>query len=213
MTDSQQGLKHARENNFRIVSLSLGFSDRLQPIDDELEKMEKSVLVFAATSNSGLSKQEFSWPASKDNVFSVFSAESHFGKASDFNPQHEHTTLWAPYKFVGENIPATGLAGKSHTMSGTSVATPVAAATAAMFLEYLDRIPGEPDSPGFLRSIDMMLKPKGIRHIFQMISTGPVPKFVLPSHLLSTRENVEDLQSHIRTNLEFWFNEDNRRPK
>jgi hypothetical protein len=213
LADSQQGLKYARENGFRIVSLSLGFSDRVQTIDDELEKMEKSILVFAATSNSGLSKQVFSWPASRDNIFSVFSAKSHLGKASGFNPQSQHTTLWAPYRFVGENIPATGLAGKSQTMSGTSVATPVAAATAAMFLEYLDRLSDRPDSPGFLQSVDVMLKPKGVRYIFQMISAGLEPKFVLPSSLLGTKDTVEDSHKHIRENLHFWFNHDPRGPK
>lgn len=135
--------------------MSFGFPRRIDGYQD-LEKAIRDaeyadILIFAAASNSGGNRRR-AYPARDDKVICVHSSDGH-GNPSDFNPtplrnQDNFSTL-------GEAVRSSWPAELCELdnpeamvyKSGTSFATPVAAATAAFLLafarQYLPRTEAE----------------------------------------------------------------------
>jgi len=204
-----KGLEYAVKNKFDIVSMSFGFdyqklnNNKRGLVEKQLEELEKSALVFAAASNKGLSNDdEVAWPASRQEIFGVYSASGDKGRSSEFNPQINRANSRAMFKFVGENIVSTCRDQNEGVSSGTSVATVVAAATAAMIVEYIQSQAQEgagyiedAESPERGRQrkrlaelVNDMRKPRHIHWIFQNISVAHDSDFLRylhPSSLLA----------------------------
>jgi hypothetical protein len=126
-----------------IINLSFGFpafQPRLQPIMDALlEARKKKVLLFAAAGNEGGNEGTL-WPAKLLDVICINAADS-FGNTACFSPtdgaQRRICTL-------GEAVPSCERdANNNNEMvyrSGTSFATPIAVAIAAIVLGFMDGV-------------------------------------------------------------------------
>jgi hypothetical protein len=92
-------------------------------------------LFFAAASNFGANGQEL-FPANHESVTSV-RATDHFGTSLPFNPPPPRQE-WRVFGTLGNNVPCARL-GPDETeisVTGTSIATPIFAGTAALVLAY-----------------------------------------------------------------------------
>ncbi|KUL88013.1 hypothetical protein ZTR_03836 [Talaromyces verruculosus] len=127
-----------RDWDVDIISLSLGFpripSKKLG--DSIKEALDREKLIFAAVSNrGGASVDGISWPALVTKVFGVFSCNIN-GDSSTFNP-NRNDDRFSRFKFFGEGVKSPWLRNGERGMTGTSAATPIAASTAALFIEYI----------------------------------------------------------------------------
>ena len=111
--------------------MSFGFTNVQQEIsytiDKIVRKREQYILLFAAAGNRGKNSDE-EFPASHRDVFSVHSTDHH-GNYSGFD-----TGLTKDIATLGENI--EGLSS-APLVSGTSFATPIAAAICALVLDAI----------------------------------------------------------------------------
>lgn len=111
----------------------------------------KDKLIFAAASNDGGNGTR-TYPALNEGVFAIHATNGR-GEPSGMNPPKE----------FGDNFSTLGVAidsqwkKKELSISGTSFATPVAAAMAANALEFTRRVLTEPDDkPDFFHSYQGM---------------------------------------------------------
>lgn len=91
-----------------------------------------SILMFCAASNGG-GNTSIAYPANQNEVICVNSANG-LGAPSDYNPDEaqEGRNLCA----LGEGVKSPGPKLRQRRKSGTSFATPIAAALAAVVLDY-----------------------------------------------------------------------------
>lgn len=185
--------------------MSFGFDRPTRDCADALNRvLNKGLLVFAAASNRGASTPHASqtWPANDARVFGVYSADF-MGNSSSFNPPETQDDGFSHFKFLGEDVesawPSTVVTPRSTSsaregfckMSGTSVAAPIAAGTAALFLELLRQNSKEGDvDPAELA--ELAKSPQGMREIFTAVGKPmqalSIMKFVLPWHLIKTEK-------------------------
>lgn len=125
-------LRRGIEHNVDIISISLGTDDSYSPLQKLIdEAAEKGILVFAAAGNSG--DRGYEYPAACFRAISVASLNS-AREPSPFNTRNDSVVLFAP----GERLKLpTGIDGTLEEFSGTSFATPFAAALGALVLSDL----------------------------------------------------------------------------
>lgn len=122
-----------------MIVMCFGFDEPIPLIRkamDRAHKTEKPPLFFAATRNDGAHKRMV-WPAKDPSVIGISSTTAN-GAASSFNPlgTDAHPVLYA----FGEGVPVNVIDPRNPDghitkyVSGTSYATPVAAALAANLL-------------------------------------------------------------------------------
>jgi hypothetical protein len=163
--------------------MSFGFPSELghDSIRSELEKASsssKNILLFAAASNKG---KEFvpTFPASDNSVICIYATDGH-GYGSKLNPQiHSRKTRFATLGHGVKSIKA-GTKVEEVRGTGTSYATPIAAAIAANILELALRTEMEHKFFKKLKSRD------GMEKVFSIM----VPK-----------DDVNDLDCLILKNL------------
>jgi len=130
------GIDYARRHGARVINLSLGstaISETLRQVVQEAEAA--GVVLVAAAGNSG--GRTRSYPAAFDEVIAV-SAWGFRETLTDFSSHYPEVELTAP----GEQIYAAYLHGGYQLLSGTSMAAPLVAGTAAaVYAELLDRNP------------------------------------------------------------------------
>ena len=100
--------------------------------------IQHKILVFAAASNTGANSAAGpAFPASLERVFCINSANG-VGRRSDFNPTDPGgwNIFTAPGEAVDSAWPLHQNKGLYKRDSGTSIATPIAAATAALVLDF-----------------------------------------------------------------------------
>ncbi|CAK7237597.1 hypothetical protein SBRCBS47491_010035 [Sporothrix bragantina] len=146
LKDSQENIANAIRTasskwGCAIISLSLGFKTGIPSIQRALDDAIKmnGVLVFAAASNDGANSGT-AYPAKLSSVFCIYSTDS-YGNPSLFNPSPTALNGDA-FGIIGENVlgawpssPASRAVGDSlQRMSGSSIATPIAAALVACVL-------------------------------------------------------------------------------
>jgi subtilisin family serine protease len=166
-----------------IVSMSFGFEDKNDAIEEAIEKAFKAdKLMFAAASNEGGNKGR-SRPSRSSNVICIHACDGK-GNKGDMSP--------SPVK-KKDNFTTLGVAIRSRWKkktvykSGTSFATPVAAAIAADVLEFAnfrcklsekDRI--------------RLYKKEGMVEVFRAMSeTRDNYDYVQPGHLWDTKDDEE----------------------
>ncbi|KAG5783449.1 hypothetical protein H9Q73_002867 [Fusarium xylarioides] len=121
-----------------IINLSFGLgqscpSPRLYEVLTKLVSNRK--LIFAAASNSGGNRSR-PWPANHPGVFCIHTTNQRGNTNRDMNPSAEHEN--DNFATLGENIESYWN-GEKRCISGTSFATPIAAAMAANILEFARR--------------------------------------------------------------------------
>lgn len=124
-----------------IINLSFGFPkfhDQLEPIRIAIfEARTRNVLLFAAAGNEGGNQGVF-WPAQLLDVIRINAADS-YGNEVAFNPSDGAGRRICT---LGEATPSCELDTKKNNewvhRSGTSFATPIAVAIAAIVLGFID---------------------------------------------------------------------------
>ena len=158
-----------------IISLSFGLRRGPQESQDEKfqaeikKAIDRGKVIFAAASNHG-SNNPRAYPASHEGVICVHSADG-LGNASLMNPTALTGENIDNFCVVGENIEAAwpsesqDQAGGTIRKSGTSHATPVAVAIAALMIGFL-----RTHVPEHVNWSIPPLSPAGIRAIFRIMS-------------------------------------------
>lgn len=179
--------------------MSFGSDDMLPEIRNAIEKaLRRNVIVLAAAGNSG-NCRSLPYPADEDGVFKIFAANTS-GYTAKFTPPTDVRNPDQSYFILGCGIVSTwpsclqkkseadGLnptcynkkAGHKHSeggcdirtvMSGTSFATPIAAALVAIIYQFYDANKSL-ESRVCLRhgSEDRFKTPKAVRAIFKKMS-------------------------------------------
>lgn len=127
------------EQGVDLINMSFGFDESNLTVRRALKKASDHCIVFAAASNDGNFKR-MAWPArDPDLVIGVHSSNSEGTKASDFTPPlNDHDPM--NFMVIGEDIPVhrpVSHRGGFKLCSGTSFATPVAVAMAALILTFV----------------------------------------------------------------------------
>ncbi|KAI9696362.1 MAG: hypothetical protein M1820_008204, partial [Bogoriella megaspora] len=136
-----QAIQWARDQSkVDIITMSMGMRH-----DDEIASAinyaaADGILFFAAASNVGATKlHPIAFPAKLNNVISIGSANGN-GRRSEFNP-YDPGRRKINYNALGEQVKAAWPKrlnqGTHRRMSGTSTAAPIAAAIAALSLEFV----------------------------------------------------------------------------
>lgn len=199
-----QAIKHATKTwRTEIISMSFGSGDMSWEIRDAIkEALTWNVILLAAAGNSG-NRRDIPYPASEDGVFKIFAANSS-GYTADFSPPTGDHDRHHSYFILGCSVVSTWPSnllekaegeelkvfccdykdGHKHSedecdirtvMSGTSFATPIAAALVAIIYQFYD-VNESLESRVWLRdgSEGSFKSPKAVRAIFAKMSrTSP----------------------------------------
>jgi hypothetical protein len=104
-------------------------------IDDAVRKR---VLVFAAVGNDG-NRYETAFPAKLEgSVVRVFSANGKVKASAAFNPPASASSIMN-FGFLGEKVAVRTARGVETRAEGTSISTSIAAATAALLIDFSQR--------------------------------------------------------------------------
>lgn len=141
----EDALRWAIEQNVDIINLSLGFPhDSSYGLTRALEEANhRGIAVFAAAANHG-NRQAIAWPARDRDLAICVTSGDEFNKPSAFAPTSGDPDL-PVFITHGENVVShwpEALASSSNgfrSMSGTSVATPIAVGMAAMIIAFLNK--------------------------------------------------------------------------
>ena len=120
------------------MSIGVEQDDDITTTINKAAVADNNVLFFAAASNDGSTKTvPIAFPAKLPTVFSIGSAKGS-GTVSDYNPFDPRRQI--NYNALGEQVKAAWPGhlnqGKERRQSGSSIATPFAAAIAALILEF-----------------------------------------------------------------------------
>lgn len=124
-----------------IISMSFGVREYNEPMKRAISNaLHSQALLFAAASNDGGNFGR-AFPAKYPSVFCIHSTDGN-GNPSSFNPNADDKDV--NFSLLGENVSshwplglANGLGNPVNSMSGTSVATPIAAGLAASILSFV----------------------------------------------------------------------------
>lgn len=122
------GIVYAADHGVDVINCSWGRSGLKSQFEQETcdyATYDHDVLVIAAAGNNGIDENHF--PASYDGVISVAATTTSDGRAS-FSSYNSSVDVSAP----GNNIYSTVFNNSYTSMSGTSMASPIAAGCAAM---------------------------------------------------------------------------------
>ncbi|KAL7895092.1 peptidase S8/S53 domain-containing protein [Trichoderma sp. TUCIM 5745] len=134
----ERAIEWAIEHKVHVINMSFGYKHWDQKLDQALKKArDHGIIIFAAASNFG-NHEQVSWPArDSDRTICVHSSIDFGTGSSEFTPKaHPDTTN---FMVVGEEICShwpESKGGGFRTMTGTSTATPVAAAIAALLIAF-----------------------------------------------------------------------------
>ena len=160
------------------------------------DAIKEGILIFASASNNG-ANYPITFPARLQGVFCIGSADG-LGAKSSFNPPSEGTEK---YSALGEAVEAAYPASLSHEpgynpskgtvrTSGTSTSAPVAAAIAALLLDYIDQI----------TDMTRAQRYENIRKLFIDMSkatTGKDYRYLAPWYLFEGREDPKSYIKHV----------------
>ncbi|PIR58960.1 MAG: hypothetical protein COU69_02790 [Candidatus Pacebacteria bacterium CG10_big_fil_rev_8_21_14_0_10_56_10] len=136
LSDVIDGINWSVNNNIAVINMSLGTSSDSTALNEAVDAAyQAGVVLVAAAGNSGdgdPSTNEVLYPAKYDSVVAVAATDKSDGTPS-WSSEGEQVELAAP----GVEIRSTWNDGSYHTISGTSMASPHAAGTAALVLTTL----------------------------------------------------------------------------
>ena len=195
-----QAIMHASDEwKVDIISMSFGFPQYYTSIERAISHaVRQNIIVFAAASNSGANRK-IAFPASLSNgVIRINSADGR-GAGSRYNPP----PLAQEYNFsvLGESVlsawPTKPGRAVEKRKSGTSTSTPIAAAIAALILEFERQMKKQsPESKVLHR--ERLQSLEGMRAIFSHMSE---PKdgysYVVPWNLLDSGRGREHVAGQL----------------
>lgn len=124
--DLVEGIRFAVSHGARVINLSLGTTQRCSVLREAVkDAQEAGVMIVAAAGNDGV--DHLLYPAAMEEVLAVGSVDQNLKKSAYSNYGHGLAVL-AP----GTDVRSTYLADSYATWSGTSFATPLVAAEAAL---------------------------------------------------------------------------------
>jgi serine protease len=193
-----EGIVYAADHGAKVVNNSWGGTNRSQVGQDIVDyAVSKNCVVVAASGNS-YAFQDF-YPASYDHVLSV-AAVDEGANITPFSNYNTRVSISAPGQDILSTIPGNGY----QNMSGTSMASPNAAAAIAMVRQ---KYPGlSPDQAvQWLRATSTPLNPtqdihpgftgKGLVNLKQAVTQSPVYSARLESVEVLDQQNTGTLQS------------------
>lgn len=133
-TKAAEAIAWAVEQKVDIISISWTLKEEDEKLKNEIEKAARSTLIFCSTPDQGVYSE--AWPvAYKDHVLSV-SATDNFGHLTSKTKGTDLVDIQIP----GENVSVAGpvyIGNMNDTVSGSSVATALAAGIASLALLLL----------------------------------------------------------------------------
>lgn len=174
-----------------IISMSCGFELENPSVIESLNAARLKGCVMFASSVSDSATGTLQFPTSRYGVIKVHSADG-YGQSSAFNPppsRHDNN-----FTFLGEGLPLELKNGNAAYSSGTSFATPVAAAIAALLLTFVRM-----NSEHIAKDVEEFLKnPMWIEIILQyMSSSRDAYDYVVPWKLFNDRDGDFEVASKI----------------
>jgi len=129
-----QAIRYAVDSwHVDIISMSFAFEEIHPALEDAIRyAVYRETIIFAAASGSPGSKK-IAYPARAESVICINSADL-YGNPSKFNPRPAHNR--DNFSILGESVKGTWLHGEAKSLSGTSVATTMAAGVAALILQF-----------------------------------------------------------------------------
>jgi subtilisin family serine protease len=193
-----------------IISMSFAISKQdkqnKEAISQAIEAVQDKVLMFAAASNAGQNVGR-TFPAKHNAVFCIHATNGN-GSPLTLNPRPHLKDL--NFSTLGQHVEAPSKGQETIRISGTSVATPVAAGIAALVLEFV-RQPPVPKQQEIEHLEPSLKKKDGMEIVFTLmynrfaLEGGPKSYFYLmPWHLLGSehaRGNVEDARIRIAMDI------------
>jgi hypothetical protein len=192
--------------------MSFGFEPNIASIEDAINRHSQRVVMFAAAANDGANSDVIAFPARLDNVICI-KAGNGDGALSDFSQKNrrdagdnfftlgeEAVSLWP-----SQRLP-NGVQLMQKRASGTSVATPIAAAIAALVLEFTRQIEGK-TGPQLLQQCakDIAQSPRDrIKRIFRGLSEtneNSNGRYVVPWMFLDYRKGRSHAARKIHESL------------
>ncbi|KAL6823407.1 hypothetical protein V8C40DRAFT_248013 [Trichoderma camerunense] len=154
-----------------IISMSFGHIRDHKPISRAIYNAikDKAILFFAAAANFGANEREL-FPARHECVISIRGTNSN-GQFQDFNPPR-NSREGKVFGTLGLEVPSVALTNASEAafMTGTSVATAIAAGIAGMLLEYVG---GKSDTSAYHIVKDFLHTREGMLDMFEEMGTTP----------------------------------------
>ncbi|KAI2632315.1 hypothetical protein GGR54DRAFT_29393 [Hypoxylon sp. NC1633] len=189
--------------NVDIISMSFGIREYHEPMKAAISNaLHNQTLMFAAASNDGANLGR-AFPAKYPSVFCIHATDGN-GNPSKFNPSADEKDV--NLSLLGEKVCSHWPAGKNghsesvNVMSGTSVATPIAAGLAASVLSFVRQqeqgLAGRSDLVGpwmkDVHSMDAVLK--------SMVKQrrGAGYDYITPHVLLDTSSSNEEVYNKIK---------------
>ncbi|EZG05699.1 hypothetical protein H106_04721 [Trichophyton rubrum CBS 735.88] len=177
-----------------IISMSWGFGSEYDVVASAIRKAsEKRKIMLVAASNAGANIPKPIFPANMPEVICINSTDG-YGKVSNFNPppRKDHYNFCTLGEAVLDAWQPSESSGLRNRDTGTSFATPLAAAIAASFIEFFRQ-----DKFGRLEIADSLKHEartrEGMLKIFVAISENFQGfNYLRPWSLLECRGDCED---------------------
>ncbi|MFH0837402.1 MAG: S8 family peptidase, partial [Candidatus Aenigmatarchaeota archaeon] len=129
-TDIVSAIYYGTDNGADIISMSFGLTSSSSTIQNAINyAYSKGVVLIAASGNSNSATKQY--PAAYDNVIAISSTDSNDAKSFFSN----HGT-WIDNSISGTSIYSTYFNDTYATVSGTSMATPMAAGVIGLILSH-----------------------------------------------------------------------------
>lgn len=130
ISDIIEGLQWCVDNGVQVVNMSLGSTSDVTSFHDAIKTVyNEGITIVAAAGNSGPGDNTVEYPAKYSEVIAV-SATDQSNQIASFSSRGPEVEVAAP----GVAIPSTYKGGGYATLSGTSMASPHVAGTAALVI-------------------------------------------------------------------------------
>lgn len=137
-TDSMEAIQFASQNNAHVINMSFGGPSGSQAAQDVITAAwDKEILFFAAAGNTGVEEPGF-WPASYLHVLGI----SNLSQAGNVLDETSSTGTYVDFTAPGQNIVSLAENNLYRTLSGTSMASPVASGIGALCVQAYGSGPG-----------------------------------------------------------------------
>ncbi|KAI6091062.1 hypothetical protein F4821DRAFT_211082 [Hypoxylon rubiginosum] len=197
----KEAILWAIEKKVDIINMSFGFNAEVPEINEALNSArENRTLVFAAMRNDGIFEKA-AWPARElQDSIGIHSCIEEGKRSSVFTPKcvAANPNLMT----VGENIPThqlTARGGGFRVSTGTSFATPVAVAMAALILAFVNQIRCKAERTNLgTEKLEMMRENYWMARILKHVSDESDDNYSwINPGLLWIKESGEDMRDKL----------------